>query len=47
MRSIPFILSAAALLASGVKAAELPAVVHKPSADVYAEPRFDAPKVAT
>ncbi len=47
MRSIPFILSAAALLASGVNAAELPAVVHKPSADVYAEPRFDAPKVAT
>jgi hypothetical protein len=47
MRSIPCILSAAALLASSVNAAELPAVVHKPSADVYAEPRFDAPKVVT
>ena len=47
MRSIPFILLAAALLASSVIAAELPAVVHKPTADVYAEPKFDAPKVAT
>jgi hypothetical protein len=47
MRSIPFILSAAALLASSLHAEELPAVVHKPAADVYAEPRFDSPKVAT
>ncbi len=47
MRSIPFILSAAALLASSLNATELPAVVHKPAADVYAEPRFDSPKVAT
>ena len=47
MRSIPFILVAAALLASSVSAAELSAVVHKPTADVYAQPRFDAPKVAT
>jgi len=47
MRSIAFLMSAVALLASGVNAAELPAVVHKPTADVYAEPRFDAPKVAT
>ncbi|MBK6349392.1 MAG: M48 family metalloprotease [Proteobacteria bacterium] len=47
MRNIPPILSAAALLAPSVNASELPAVVHKPSADVYAEPRLDAPKVAT
>ena len=47
MRSILFILSVAALLASRANADELPAVVHKPAADVYAEPRFDAPKVAT
>jgi len=37
----------AALLAAGVHAAELTAVVHKPAADVYAEPRLDAPKVKT
>ena len=36
MRSISIILSAAALVASSVKAEELPAVVHKPTADVYA-----------
>jgi len=47
MRSIPFILSAAALLAASVNAGELPAVVHKPTADVYAQPKFDSPKVAT
>ena len=47
MRSIPFILSAAALLAASVNAGELPAVVHKPTADVHAQPKFDSPKVAT
>jgi hypothetical protein len=47
MRSISFILSATALVALSVKAGELPAVVHKPTADVYAQPKFDAPKVAT
>ena len=47
MRSISIILSAAALVALSAQAEELPAVVHKPTTDVYAEPRFDAPKVAT
>ena len=47
MRSIPIVLSAVALLASSVNAEEVPAVVHKPTADVYAQPKFDAPKVAT
>ena len=36
MRSISIVLSAAALVALSVRAAELPAVVHKPTADVYA-----------
>ena len=36
-----------ALTAASVSAAELPATVHRPSADVYARPVFDAPKVAT
>jgi hypothetical protein len=35
------------LLASSAHSAELPAVVQKASVDVYAEPRFDAPKVTT
>jgi beta-barrel assembly-enhancing protease len=47
MRSIPFILLVAAQLVANVHAAELAAVVQKPSADVYAEPRFDAPRVTT
>ena len=47
MRGLSFVLSAAALVALSLNAEELPAVVHKPAADVYAEPRFDAPKVAT
>ena len=47
MRNIPPILLSVALLAPSVHASELPAVVHKPTADVYAEPRLDAPKVAT
>ncbi len=47
MRSIPFALVAVALLASSASAAELSAVVQKPTAEVYAQPRFDAPRVAT
>ena len=47
MRSLSFILPAAALVALSVNAEELPAVVHKPTADVYAQPRLDAPKLAT
>ncbi|MGB7906149.1 MAG: M48 family metalloprotease, partial [Steroidobacteraceae bacterium] len=42
-----FALFTLAPLASSAGAAELPAVVHKPTADVYAQPRFDAPKLAT
>ena len=34
-------------MASVAGAAELPAIVQKPAVDVYAEPRFDAPKVTT
>lgn len=47
MRNILFALFTIAPLASSAGAAELPAVVHKPTADVYAQPRFDAPKLAT
>jgi hypothetical protein len=35
------------LTLTSVSAAELPAIVHKPSADVYARPAFDAAKLAT
>ena len=47
MRGIPMVLIASILAASGATAAELSAVVQKPSADVYARPSFEAPKVAT
>ncbi|MCX7054809.1 MAG: hypothetical protein NTU56_11470 [Proteobacteria bacterium] len=47
MRTFLFGLVAVAPLASNLSAAELSAVVQKPTADVYAQPRFDAPKVAT
>ena len=47
MRSMFLASIALMLLVSGARAAELPAVVQKDSVDVYAEPRFDAPKVAT
>jgi len=47
MRAIQRILVAIALLVSSLGAAELPAVVQKPAVDVYAEPRFDAPRVTT
>jgi hypothetical protein len=47
MRTIPGTLVAVVLMASVAGAAELPAIVQKPAVDVYAEPRFDAPKVTT
>ncbi len=47
MRIILYTMVPLALLASTLSAAELAAVVQKPTADVYAQPRFDAPKVAT
>ena len=47
MRTLLFASFAVAMLVTTARAAELSAVVHKPAADVYAEPRFDAPKVAT
>ena len=47
MFAIRTALMATALMASGVDAAELPATVQKPSVDVYAQPKFEAPKVAT
>jgi Zn-dependent protease with chaperone function len=39
-------LMATAWMASSVGAAELSALVHKANADVYAQPKLDAPKVA-
>jgi hypothetical protein len=47
MRTFPLTLIAAVLITSGVPAAELPAIVHKPAVDVHAQPAFDAPRVAT
>lgn len=47
MHAFRMALMATALMASGVSAAELPAIVQKPSVDVYAQPRFDAARVAT
>jgi Zn-dependent protease with chaperone function len=47
MRRILMILIAGALAATGANAAVLSAVVQKPSADVYAQPSFQAPKLAT
>jgi len=47
MRAFPATLIATMLVFSNVKAAELPAIVHKPTADVHARPAFDAPKLAT
>lgn len=40
-------LIALVVAASSVVAAELSGVVHKPTADVHAQPKFEAPKVAT
>ncbi len=47
MRTILHALFAVALLVSAESTAELSAIVQKPTADVYAQPRFDASKVAT
>jgi len=47
MRTLPMAWTASALLAFAVSAAELPAIVQKPTVDVYAQPKFDAPKVTT
>src|SRR4030095_11769942 len=45
MRIIGLALVATALLASAAHAGDVLAVVHKAGADIYAEPRLDAPKV--
>ncbi len=47
MRAIQRILVAVALMVLSLGAAEVPAVVQKSAVDVYAEPRFDAPRVTT
>ena len=47
MRVSPMALIAALLAATAVTAAELPAIVHRPAVDVYEQPAFDAPKLAT
>jgi len=47
MRGFPMTLIAALLAASCVAAADLPAVVHRSAVDVYAQPEFDAAKIAT
>jgi Zn-dependent protease with chaperone function len=47
MRAILMTLVASTLLAASVYAAELSAVVQKTAADVYAQPKFDAAKLAT
>ena len=47
MRAQYMALLATVLQASSVGAAELSAIVQKPSVDVYAQPRLDAPKVTT
>ena len=46
MRNEPRALFAILLIASSVLAAEVPATVQGPAADVYAAPRFDAAKLA-
>ncbi len=47
MRVSPIALIASLLAASCAAAAELPAIVHRPVVDVYAQPEFDAEKIAT
>ena len=47
MRVIPIALIAAASLTSSLSAAALSGIVQKSSVEVFAEPRLDAPKVAT
>jgi len=47
MRVLRIALIASALVVTGATAAEMPAVVHKPSVDVLAQPVLDAPRLAT
>jgi len=47
MRGFPIALITSLLAASCAAAAELPAIVHRPVVDVYAQPEFDAEKIAT
>ncbi len=47
MRALSMCLIAAALTAFGADAAELSAIVQKPAVDVYAEPKFEATKIAS
>lgn len=47
MRALLMTLIATVLMASGATAAEISAVVQKPTVDVFAQPSFDAPKLAT
>lgn len=47
MRAIPIALISTALMTSSLSAAALSAIVQKPSVDVFAEPKLDAPKVAS
>jgi hypothetical protein len=47
MRALSLTVIVAALLASAAAFAEVSAVVQKPTVDVHAEPRLDAPKVTT
>jgi hypothetical protein len=47
MRAISIALIATAFLTSSLSAAALSGIVQKPGVDVFAEPRLDAPKVAT
>ncbi len=47
MRVLGIALIASALVVTGATAAEMPAVVHKPSVDVLAQPVLDAPRLAT
>ena len=47
MHGLPMALTASLLAASCAAAAELPAVVHRPVVDVYAQPELDAEKIAT
>ncbi len=47
MRAISLVLIATAFMMSSLNAAALSGIVQKPSVDVRAEPKLDAPKVAT
>lgn len=47
MRAIPIALIATAFMTTSLNAAALSGIVQKPNVDVYAEPKLDAPKVAT